>query len=206
MPARVLLTTVLFASLLAGCSRDETPPASEPGAAKPPAPAAAPAADAAPPVREDWDAAALKVAEDLAAKIRAAGTPCDEYDTAPYQAFAADYSVRLEMPLEHLPLAEASCTAPEEEDLTFSVFADRAGAERYLEFHRRLLCRRAKAMNLADFPGIPFVLGDRWLIRPDERTTAVALADIVGGDAGLASCEEDKIVEEKVEPDPAPAE
>lgn len=202
MHARILLTTALFAALLAGCSREEAPPSSEPAAAKPPAPAAAPA----PPVREDWDAAALKLAEELAAKIRAAGTACDEYDVAPYQALAADYSVRLEMPLAHLPLAESSCTAPDEEDLTFSIFADRAGAERYLEFHRALLCRRAQELNIPDFPGIPFVLGDRWLIRPDERTTAVALADVVGGDAGLASCEEEKIVEEKVEPDPAPAE
>lgn len=191
MHARFLLTTALVASLLAGCSREETPRASEPTAAKPPAPAPAPAAEPAPPVREDWDAAALEVAEGLAEKIRAAGTACDEYDVARYQSFAGDYSVRLEMPLEHLPLAESSCTAPNEEDLTFSIFADRTDAERYLEFLRELLCRRAKELKIADFPGIPFVLGDTWLIRPDERTTAEALTSIVGGDAGLASCKEE---------------
>ncbi len=188
MRARVLAPTILSLLTLAACSRDETTP--------PPAPTAppqgeAPAEQANPflgDLPKDWDAAAVAKAESLAATLREKGIPCDEYEVVPFAGYASDYIERLDFTADELPLAESYCASDEDEDITFIVFADRTKVDRFIETKRSLLCRRAKAMNLNDFPGFPYVIGDTWMIQPDERETSVRIADAVGGEAKMAAC------------------
>jgi hypothetical protein len=207
MRLRLLLPTFALMISAAACSREEAAPAATPApqaAADAAAPAAPPPAPAGAQLEiTDWDPAALKLAEELAAKLRAAGTPCDEYEVIPYGMYAGDYIERLKMAQEDLPLAETFCTSTDDEDITFSIFADRQLAERFVERKRRLLCRRAKKLTVIAFPGFPYVLGDRWVIQPDDRVTATAIGDILGATALMASCDEEKIKEEAVEVPPA---
>jgi len=176
---------------LTACSRDEpqeqTPAAQVEPAAQAPAPPA-PVVSAS-----DWDPAALELAQALADKVRAGGIECAEYEVVPFGMYLEDYTKVLRLPADTLPTAETYCTSAagteQEEDLTFIVFARPGLGEKFVEAKRKLLCRRAKEMKLHDFPGFPYVLGDRWLVQPDERTTAVALAPILGGTAAMAECD-----------------
>jgi len=135
------------------------------------------------PMARGWRASALQTAEELAAKVRAAGVPCEGYAPADFEAVEA--GSRGKVPV---PAAMASCTSDDEEDLTFDVFEDAARAREYLEIKQAFLCRKAMAAGLADFPGFPVVDGGTWVIEPDEEETADRLAGILGGRAQQIPC------------------
>jgi predicted small secreted protein len=130
---------------------------------------------------EGWEHAAMQTVEQLVAKVRAAGVPCDELEPGVAGMLAAN-----QLPL---PAAVASCTSEDEEDLTFEVFQDAERAREFVTMKQNLLCQRAKSLNLPDFPGFPYIDGGAWIVEPDEKGTAEKLAPLVGGTAHLASCE-----------------
>lgn len=207
MRVRLLAPIVLSLVALSACSRDEAP-SSEPQAKAPAtqASAEAPAAEANPflgDLPEDWDAAAVAKAESLANTLRENGFSCNEYEVIPYRGYARDYVERLDFTVPELPLAETYCTTDDDEDITFIVFADRPKVERFIETKRSLLCRRAKAMKLDDFPGFPYVIGDNWMIQPDERETSVRIADATGGEAKMAACGDAALPGKENQPAPA---
>jgi hypothetical protein len=135
------------------------------------------------PPPTDWSASALKVAEQLADKVRAAGMACENYASADFEA--VDKSYRGKIPV---PAAIASCTSDDEEDLTFEVFEDAKRAREFLDTKQAFLCRHAVGAGMADFPGFPYVDGGTWVIEPDEKETADKLAGILGGKAQQIPC------------------
>ena len=193
-----LLTLSAFAIaviLCSACSREEpATTATAPAAEQPAVPAAPDEPAAEPEGPTDWDPAALAMAEELAEKVRAGGVACDEYEVIPYLAYIGDYRTALKMETAELPIAETYCSGGDEgdEDITFIVFASNELANKFVETKRSLLCRRAKKMKLLEFPGFPYVQGDKWIIQPDERTTSVQLGDILGVPAKMAACDFDQ--------------
>lgn len=172
------------------------------------APAAAPAAAVAPtqtapdapattgdagaavdePAQPDWDAAAVAKIEALVEKLRAAGVPCDEIEWLGPGMYLQHLREVLHVSDEQLPIAEGYCTSDQEEDLTFTVFRAPEHAKTFVERKQQFLCRRAAKTQLWEFPGFPYVLNENWVLTPDERTTSVRLADILGGTADMAAC------------------
>jgi hypothetical protein len=132
---------------------------------------------------QDWNAEGMKTADALAAKVRAAGMKCDDYEPTNFRMLQADYEGKIPV-----AIAMASCNSDFDEDLTFEVFEDAAQARQFIDGKRELLCRKAANMKLDSFPGFAYVYGGAWIIEPDEKETAEKLAPIVGGKAGVASC------------------
>ena len=130
-------------------------------------------------------AAALRKAEQLAAQVRAAGTACKEFEALSPTQLNSDYPLPL-------AAATASCTTDEDEDLTFEVFADAKGAREFVEAKRKLLCTRAVNYGVKAFTGFPYIDGGAWIIEPDEKQTAEALAGAVKGTAKMALCDNPK--------------
>ncbi len=142
----------------------------------------------APPDKQEaqsWNPAALKTAEELAAKVRAGGMQCDEFGSAPFEAYEEQYKNKAP-----LPAAMAGCTAEDDEDLLFEVFVDAKHAREFIETKRALLCRRAVEIKLPQFPGFSYVDGGTWIIEPDEKATADKLAPILGAQAKTATCDQ----------------
>jgi hypothetical protein len=129
-----------------------------------------------------WDAAALVTAEQLATTIREADVECADYEVTQYEPIAIDYEDKLP-----LPLAMSSCVGPGAEDFTFEVFADGEARANFMATKMQLLCTEA-AENDVDFPGLPYVEGQNWLIEPDSEGSANFLADTVGGEAVFEQC------------------
>lgn len=144
---------------------------------------AAAAAEPTPTRPKAWDAGALKTAEELAAKVRATGTECNDYSVHPIAVYDADYQRRM-------PLAAAisSCETETEEDLTFEVFLDAEKKQAFVDAKQAMLCRKAANMKLRGFPGFPYIDGGAWIIEPDEKATAERLAPLLGGEAKVAGC------------------
>jgi len=130
-----------------------------------------------------WDAAALKIVDQLVKKLHAAGKTCSDYAPWDRALLTADL-VRKHLPI---PRAVASCTGNASEDLTFEVFADQAEAARFVAAKSKLLCE-VSARSKLDYPGFPYVDGGTWLLEPDEQGTADALAPILGGTSKRAAC------------------
>jgi hypothetical protein len=129
-----------------------------------------------------WNAAALQVADQLAAKLHPAGVTCTDYGPHELALYDADYQRRV-------PLAAAitSCDSDGDEDITFQVFADAKQAQEYVATKLAMLCRHTAEMKLG-FPGFPYVDGGAWIVEPDEKDTADKLAPILGGTVHVASC------------------
>lgn len=146
------------------------------------APTEPPTAAPTPPGPTAWSAAALQVADQLAAKLRAAGVACTEYGPHEIALYAATSQ-------NGLPLAAAitSCETDGEEDVTFEVFEDAKRAQEFLTTKQAALCRHAAQMQLV-FPGFAYVDGGAWIVEPDEKDTAEKLAPLLGGTAHVASC------------------
>lgn len=165
MKRPALLLALVAISASAACS----------SAAEPSLPTATPMAR--------WDAAALQVADGLAAKLKAAGKACADYTRWSYALLADDYRQK-GLPI---PAAVTACTGDDSENLTFEVFADSGAAARFVEAKRKLLCDTAARAKL-EFPGFVYLDGGRWILEPDEQETAVALAKILGGRVLTAGC------------------
>lgn len=125
-----------------------------------------------------------QIAEQLAAKLRAAGVACTGYGPGTYGLLDADYGRRLP------PVAAVtSCNTEDDEDITFEVFEDTARARQYVDTKREYLCKRAAGYGLEHFPGFPYVAADNWVVEPDGKDTAEKLAPILGGKANMAACD-----------------
>lgn len=131
-----------------------------------------------------WNVAALQVADQLAAKLRAAGVACTDYGPHEIALYDASYQQRV-------PLAAAitSCESDGEEDVTFEVFEDAKRAQEFIATKQAMLCRHAADMKLVGFAGFPYVDGGAWIVEPDEKDTVDKLAPILGGTARVASCD-----------------
>lgn len=134
-------------------------------------------------VAADWDPASLQIVDDLVAKLGAAGKACEDVTRWSYALLAGDYQSK-GLPA---PTAAAACTGDGEENLAFEVFSDADTAARFIAAKRKLLCAAAARGGIA-FPGFPYVDGGRWIVEPDEQTTAVGLARILGGTVKNAGC------------------
>jgi len=137
-------------------------------------------------VLDNWDPQAIRIIEELALKLQDAGVACTEFSVAHFGSYTEEY-LRI---FRSVPAAQGSCISDDEEDLTFAAFKDAAAARQFAAAKQRYLCLRAKEIDLKDFPGIPLIIGDRWIIEPDEMMTATRIAPLVGGTARLASCAE----------------
>lgn len=188
-----LLAVLAFAA--SACSEEAPPPAAPAPAAPAAAPAAveaAPQAAAAAPTAMaqivDWDAAAVAKIESLGGKLRNAGVECPEIEWVNPGMYLQHLRETMHLTEEQLPLAEGYCTSDEQEDLTFSVFRSAEHAKHFVDAKQAFLCRRAAKLEIWDFPGVPYLLHEDWVLTPDERSTAVRLGDILGGTGELAAC------------------
>ncbi len=176
--------TLVVVAAVAACDRHDqagggaTP---QPTVTTPTVPAAM--ATVAPTLRTEWSAAAIKTAEELVAKVRAAGIACDDYQPAAAADFGADYQRKLP-----LPGVSASCTTDGDEDLTFEVFESPEQAQTFVTRKQRLLCEQAVKAGAPDYPGFPYVSAAAWIVEPDEKETADRLAPILGGESHVARC------------------
>lgn len=135
--------------------------------------------------RDDWSPAALRSAESLAARIRAAGVKCDDYEVASFSAYSS--ATRRKVPL---PDAMTSCTSEDDEDLTLETFDDDGRRQAFISSKRAFLCEAAAKQKAVAYPGFPYVEGEAWIIEPDEKGTADKLAKLLGGESKVASCDQ----------------
>ncbi len=139
--------------------------------------------------RQAWDPEAMRVVEDLAAKLRAGGVPCDKLEFARFDIYAADYAGRLP-----LPAALASCESTDEEDITFSIFDSAKIAQDFLAAKHARICRTTnyrKSKEVPEFPvfpGFPHVVSGAWLVEPDLPETTEKVAQILGSEARRIPC------------------
>jgi hypothetical protein len=130
----------------------------------------------------EWKPAALASIEGLVDRLRAAGIACDAYEPFNPAVIASDYDGRLP-----IPAAMGECSSSGE-NLTFEVFASSAAMERFRESKLQAVCKAVAAKNLR-FTGFAYVLGDRWIVEPDERSTADRIAVALDGESKMGTCE-----------------
>jgi hypothetical protein len=130
-----------------------------------------------------WDTSALGVASRLATTIRSGGGVCDGYAPADYAALPGAYAAR-GLPI---PAASSSCTAEDDEDLTFEVFATAEQKAAFVEAKRRYLCAIAAGRNVP-FDGFAYVDGVTWIVEPDDPATAARLATSLHATAARGGC------------------
>jgi hypothetical protein len=129
-----------------------------------------------------WTPTALHAGDDLATKIAASTVGCAEYAPSPFDAFATDLKER-GLPV---PAAMSQCFAADREDLTFELFADERHEEEFVAAKMAVLCKAAAKAGMAF--ALTYVDGPGWIIEPDEKTTADALARLLGGTSRQRPC------------------
>jgi hypothetical protein len=137
--------------------------------------------------RDEWDEEASTVATDLAADLEAADLGCTDFTLADVESERAN-AERGEV---DMPLAQGNCTTRDEEDLQISVLESRDGADAWFRARTDWICREAaKSTAPVTLPGLPYILGARWVIQPDSQGMAYAVAPAIGGTAGYLRCKE----------------
>lgn len=132
------------------------------------------------PIDPAWDSAGAKAAQSLGAKLGADAGDCRGLAAYDRVRFLATFQ-RLDWPI---PLWVGSCVTANGEDLQVEIWKNSATVAQRLRTKATRLC----GPHNGGLPGYAYVEGPTFVLQPDTRSGAEALAPRVGGTARWQDC------------------